>query len=505
MSGKITYGWIREKVFLPLVLISLSFNLLSQTDLPDIPDLIRVTVDHSDGGFLIQWEPSTDPDIASYRIYIRNNLVFEFVDAVPPDIFAYKYTSGGIRNPAFAVTARDSAYPTPNESLFDQNVHRAVALSAQFDPCTPSNIVTWDPYEGWDGNISAYEIYGRAEGGSFDLLGFVSPQTLSFTHTGIAVGSNYQYFITAVNINGTTSQSAIATVSSFYPEPPDFITLDHVSVMNQAEVEISFTADLAGEVNDFRIMKRSNPGTPYVEVATILDAGEPTQLFTDQFPTSGNSYEYLVQSLYLPSSCSEPIVLSQSNPGTSVLLEYEVQDQTISLNWTPYVAYTSGLSGYTIQRSNVNGEFFDIHTVGPGTTSWQETVESVIDGYQTGELQYRVVARESPGGEGESFSNTVAVHVITNLQVPNAFTPGSNDMNYEFKPLFDFAPRDYLMIILDRGGRKLFETRDPGQGWDGRFRQGEFVTEGVYVYYIQYTDYTGLFKSITGNVTVLYP
>jgi hypothetical protein len=78
-------------------------------------------------------------------------------------------------------------------------------------------------------------------------------------------------------------------------------------------------------------------------------------------------------------------------------------------------------------------------------------------------------------------------------------------MNYEFKPLLDFAPSDYLMIILDRGGRKLFETRDPGQGWDGRFQQGDFVAEGVYVYYIQYTDYTGLFKNITGNVTVLYP
>jgi hypothetical protein len=78
-------------------------------------------------------------------------------------------------------------------------------------------------------------------------------------------------------------------------------------------------------------------------------------------------------------------------------------------------------------------------------------------------------------------------------------------MNFEFKPLMDFAPKDYIMIVVDRGGRKMFETTDPGEGWDGRFKGGDFANEAVYVYYIQYTDYTGLFKTFTGNVTVLYP
>ncbi len=68
-------------------------------------------------------------------------------------------------------------------------------------------------------------------------------------------------------------------------------------------------------------------------------------------------------------------------------------------------------------------------------------------------------------------------------------------MNFEFKPMMDFAPRKYMMIVFDRGGRKLFETTDPGEGWDGTFHGGDFVMEGVYVYFIQYTDYTGLFKN----------
>ena len=61
------------------------------------------------------------------------------------------------------------------------------------------------------------------------------------------------------------------------------------------------------------------------------------------------------------------------------------------------------------------------------------------------------------------------------------------------------------MVIYDRASRKLFETTDPGGGWDGRFHGGDFVDEGVYVYYIQYTDYTGIYRAFTGNLAVLYP
>ena len=60
-------------------------------------------------------------------------------------------------------------------------------------------------------------------------------------------------------------------------------------------------------------------------------------------------------------------------------------------------------------------------------------------------------------------------------------------------------------MVLDRAGRRVFETTQADQGWDGRYQNGEFVNEGVYVYYIQYTDHTGLARTLTGNVTVLYP
>lgn len=491
-----------------IIFLLSSLQARSQTDLPDIPDLIRVTVDTSDNGVLIQWEPSTDTDIEVYRIYkMRPDLSFEQVDEVDGATYEYKHLNTGTKNLAYSVTAVDSAIP-PNESPFRDNIHRAVSLSAEFEPCAPANLLTWTGYEGWAGQISGYKVFGAAAGEALQMLSFVNASTLSYTHEGIRTGTSYAYLIETIHANGLNSLSTIDSVEAFYPDPPAYMSVDFVSVLDQNTVELQFTADVSGPVKDFRLVKRTNPGSPFTEVQTFRDESQSTRLVQDQFPTSSLRYEYRVQAIYQPPGCETPLILSESNSGTSVLLESSLENQTVMLSWTPYVSYNTGLSGYTIQRRSGSGAFFDIQTIDPGSTEWSEALSSALNGFQPGELQYRVLAISLPQAQGQngiSVSNIATVRVETSLRVPSAFTPGSNDMNFEFKPLMDFAPREYLMIIMDRGGRKMFETKDPGEGWKGRFQGGEFVNEGVYVYYLQYTDYTGLFKTHTGNVTVLYP
>ncbi|MEN8203776.1 MAG: gliding motility-associated C-terminal domain-containing protein [Bacteroidota bacterium] len=506
MIGIQKYGRLKLQAVMLVFFLLFTNHARSQTDLPDIPDLIRVTVEHTDPGVLIQWQASTDDDIESYWIWkMRPDLSFERIMQFEGSIREYKHRTPGLKNLTYSVTAVDSA---GNESLFGKNIHRAVSMTPEFEPCSPANVITWSAYEGWEGQVSGYKIYGAAEGDIMQMLSFVDFSTLSYTHEGISTGTSYAYYIETIHTSGLNSLSAIDSVEAVYPEAPEYIQVDFVTVMDQSTAEIQFTADVSGAVNNFRVMKRSNPGTPYKEVQTFWDESQSTRLIQDEFPTATISYEYMIQSVFQPPTCKVPLVLSQSNSGNSVLLEYSIESQMVILSWTPYESYSTGLSGYTIQRRSGSGEFYDIQTVGPGIISWSEAIQSVINGFQPGELQYRVLAISNPqfqGQSGISVSNITTVTVETSMQVPSAFTPGSNDMNFEFKPLLDFAPRKYLMMIMDRGGRKMFETTDPGKGWDGRFLNGEFVNEGVYVYYIQYTDYTGRFKSHTGNVTVLYP
>lgn len=473
---------------------------------PDIPDIIRVTLDHSDNGVVIEWEPSTDTGILSYHIWWRNvDLSFSELDMVDPATFSYKHMSSGPDNLAYSVTALDSDSVM---SLFEDNVHQAVSLDTEFDLCTQSNILQWTGYEGWEGQISGYRVYGGISGTPMQLLLFVPASTLSYTHADVEVDTDYTYYIETVNTNGITSLSPIDTVRTVFPEAPSYLTIDHVSVLDESTVEIQYSADIAGPVTSFRLLRRSNAAAPFTEVETRWNVMESTQVVQDQFQTGSISYQYLVESVFQPEPCDTPIKISESNTGNSVLLVNELNNQIVTLSWTPYESYVPGLSAYLIQRNSGDGQFVDIETVGPLITQWNENIQSLVNGFQQGEIQYRVIALSNPasgGTEEQSMSNISTAFLETQMQVPSAFTPGSNDMNSEFKPLMDFAPRDYVMIVMDRGGRKMFETRDPGEGWDGRFKGGDFVNEAVYVYYIQYTDYTGLFKSYTGNVTVLYP
>jgi gliding motility-associated-like protein len=505
MTGSHKYGWFKLVILMMAILPLCVQSAHAQVDLPDIPDLKRVTVDHHMGGMLIQWEASTDPEVEFYNIYREHDQAFIFVATVGATTLEFNHLSGGGQNLAYSVTAIDSL---GNESLFEHNVHRAVSHTVEFDPCAPANLITWTGYQGWEGQVSGYRIYGGTAGGSLEEIGFVGPTKRTFIHEGIEVDQSYEYYIETINLNTLTSLTAIENVASIYPESPDYMSVDFVSVLDPTTVELQFSADVSGPVNNFRVVRRGNANSPFSEVTTFWNLTQSSQTVQDQVATGSSSFEYRVQSVYRPESCSSPIILSESNSGTSLLLDHQVVDQVVNLSWIPYSEYDNGLAGYVIQRRNGSGEFVDVQTVGPEINSWNETIQSVINGFQPGELQYKVVAMENPEGgsdPGISISNIVTVHVETHIQLPNAITPNSYDINSIFIPIIDFAPKEYLMVVVDRGGRKMFETTDPGEGWDGTFHQGDFVNEGVYVYYIQYTDFTGRSKSLTGNITVLYP
>lgn len=477
----------------------------AQQTLPDIPDIIRVSVDHSDDGVWIQWEPSTDTDIMNYHLYKQVGASFQLLFSFNATTFEYKHMNSGLVDLAYAVVAEDSL---GNMSIFSDNVHRAVDVNTEFDLCTLSTFIQWTPYLGWQGEITAYRVYGGLMGGPLEELTFVQESIRTYNHQGVEPDRVYLYYIETTNIHGTRSLSPLDTVYTSYPAAPSFLILDHVSVVDEATVEIQFTADITGPVNSFRLLRRSDPGSAFLEVETLWSILEPTQEYQDEVNTGSESYQYVVESLFRPPDCPTSIQLSQSNFGNNILLTNTLNDQIITLHWSPYESYESGLAGYIIQRRSDTGDFVEVERVGPLITQWQESIQALINGFQAGEVRYRVIALSNPQGGGieeQSISNVTSADVETRLQLPNAFTPGSNDINAEFKPVMDFAPEEYLMIIVDRGGRKMFETTDPGEGWDGRFQGGSYVDEAVYVYYIQYTDYTGLFRTYTGNVTVLYP
>jgi gliding motility-associated-like protein len=84
---------------------------------------------------------------------------------------------------------------------------------------------------------------------------------------------------------------------------------------------------------------------------------------------------------------------------------------------------------------------------------------------------------------------SAALEIICPLEigVPNVFTPDGDDTNDTFHPFFDFPPSEfesYRFCVYSRWGEKVFETTDPTEAWDGRFKD-EFAVSDVYVWTLE--------------------
>lgn len=86
--------------------------------------------------------------------------------------------------------------------------------------------------------------------------------------------------------------------------------------------------------------------------------------------------------------------------------------------------------------------------------------------------------------------------------VPNVFTPENRDgLNDVFLPVTRNVKTIHMMIYT-RWGELIFETNDLQKGWDGSYKNQPAQSD-VYVYTIDYVGFSGLPKTLTGNVSLL--
>ncbi len=74
------------------------------------------------------------------------------------------------------------------------------------------------------------------------------------------------------------------------------------------------------------------------------------------------------------------------------------------------------------------------------------------------------------------------------VQTPTGFTPNADGKNDLFRAACFCPVPSYYLVLYNRNGEKVFETRQPGAGWDGYFR-GRLQPNGVYVFYTEYFDF----------------
>lgn len=82
----------------------------------------------------------------------------------------------------------------------------------------------------------------------------------------------------------------------------------------------------------------------------------------------------------------------------------------------------------------------------------------------------------------DTYSGTEIKVIEMSIEVPNAFTPNDDGTHDIFLVQYKSIEK-FRMVILNRWGRKVYETNNPGEGWNGKIK-GRKASEGVYFYYI---------------------
>ena len=174
------------------------------------------------------------------------------------------------------------------------------------------------------------------------------------------------------------------------------------------------------------------------------------------------------------------------------------------LNWTPLVNNLGGGLSYNVFRidtagaglllaGNLTGLNFTDETASAGTESCYR-VEAVYRADTTGIITTYFF-----------WSNVVCVSPQTEVYVPNAFNPNSTEAaNRVFQPLFSSPPaaNGYDFRVYDRWGGLRFFTDDPTSGWDGT-SDGQELRSGTYLYVIEYETSRGTPRRSAGTVNLL--
>ena len=103
------------------------------------------------------------------------------------------------------------------------------------------------------------------------------------------------------------------------------------------------------------------------------------------------------------------------------------------------------------------------------------------------------------------------INVVEELiyYVPNTFTPDDDNFNPVFQPIFTagFDPYDYTLLIFNRWGEIIFESKDASIGWNGTYGSNgeiQMCQDGTYTWKIEFkTKLNDERKMILGHVNLV--
>ncbi len=217
-----------------------------------------------------------------------------------------------------------------------------------------------------------------------------------------------------------------------------------------------------------------NTSCPQVEngwIDLVVEGGTPSYSF---YWSNGENSED-VTSLALG---SYSVTITDSRNCT-LIKNYSVgYDYNLTLDASPSVEINLGES--TTLSATPSAEHNNVYSWTPAARATCATCQNTEVG-PVNNTQFTVNVVDENGCSATD-TVTVRVNSITDIFIPNAFSPNGDGNNDAFQIFGDLNALSYLDIkVFNRWGEKVFESNDHNFMWDGTYK-GEVVPQGSYVY-----------------------
>jgi hypothetical protein len=476
---------------------------------PIKPSLHLVTVDPETGYDIISWHPSPTAGIDYYVVglaVIPNPLepyaLIQVGTAAPSDTFFINMnTDSDHKSVGYTVYAVELVPPDSTYNSLNDEPDSTIFVSAVFDSCKAAITLSWNDYNSWRGHIREYVVNQRLDNGLYVQLAKLPEGTNNYIFTPVQENMSYRLFIEAVNEdNVRRSASNVVGLYTDMSLIPDAINADYATLGENNSIALSFSIDPGSELQIYKLLRSYLPDGFFDTIATLNTTGKVIK-YKDDSPFSSGIFYY---KLVAYNNCGKPVVTS--NLASTILLTGSADNAMISLKWNKYIDWSRGVEYYELYReSGVQGGAVDSIVVGIDTYFGDDYTYRVdYINPLSSRVCYQVVAVESyviPDIQNTSRSNRLCINLNPDIHMPNAFIPNSDDgVNNTFGPLFSFAPERFELVIFNRSGLKIWEGSEP---WDGKVN-GNFATEGVYLYHLRLFNYSNTIRELTGQVTIVY-
>ncbi len=484
-----------------------SYSSFSQTCLTPLPPaLTLVTVDPGTGNTELSWTLSTSTGVAAYIIY-----TYENGDATPIDTLwnpsvanytylstAYKYFSKSFVVAAYRLPGTPGVsrrFGCPSEL---SNALSTIFANSAIDTCSKKITITWNSYSSVPKKVNSYSLLSSLNGGGYTEIGTVGSDKNSFTLTDFRNSTDYCFTVRANLEGGTISTSYKTCLSTKMQQAPAWINTDKVSVNAENKILISYTIDPLSEITHFRLERRNGIFGAFKEIAQPVSSGGKVT-FTDAQAKTDSIYFYRLSAI---NNCNIPLTVSDL--GSNIVLRLEKSGNDLKLSWNSFKISSGNPLSARLFIDSGNG-FEQKYTIQAGDTIFTLAYKELMYQITGSEVCFYISASETSNPYGIA-SESISSHVCTSpaeiITTPNVFTPNSGAKNAFFKPVLSFVPKDYYLVVTNRQGSILFETKDYMASWDGT-QNGTSQPHDVCLWFLKVTTPSGKTITKTGTVTLI--